>query len=109
MNHDQDAERLSVLEIQDLLDYKAPQPIYRTMLEAGPLAQTGPGVTMTVSREAVNEAGKHPELFSSEGIYDLGNVRPLIPLAVDPPGHSKYRKILDPLFAPKRMDAFEDA
>jgi len=38
----------------------------------------------------------------------LGNVRPLIPLSVDPPEHLKYRKILDPLFAPKKMDAIED-
>ena len=38
----------------------------------------------------------------------MGNVRPLIPLNIDPPEHSKYRKILDPLFAPKRMDARED-
>ena len=37
----------------------------------------------------------------------LGNVRPLIPLNVDPPLHSKYRKLLDPLFAPKRMDEQE--
>ncbi len=64
---------------------------------------------MAVSRDAVNEAAKHPDVFSSGGIYNLGNVRPLIPLAVDPPGHAKYRKILDPLFAPKRMDALEDA
>jgi cytochrome P450 len=27
---------------------------------------------------------------------------------VDPPEHVKYRKILDPLFAPRRMDAIED-
>ena len=38
----------------------------------------------------------------------LGNVRPLIPLNVDPPLHSKYRKLLDPLFAPKRMDEQEE-
>ena len=37
----------------------------------------------------------------------LGNIRPLIPLNVDPPKHSKYRKLLDPLFAPKRMDEQE--
>jgi cytochrome P450 len=29
-------------------------------------------------------------------------------LSVDPPVHVKYRKILDPLFAPKRMEALED-
>ena len=35
-------------------------------------------------------------------------MRPLIPLNVDPPQHSKYRKLLDPLFAPKRMDEQEE-
>ena len=35
-------------------------------------------------------------------------MRPLIPLNVDPPKHSKYRKLLDPLFAPKRMDEQEE-
>jgi cytochrome P450 len=37
----------------------------------------------------------------------MGNVRPLIPLNVDPPLHAKYRKLLDPLFAPRRMDTQE--
>jgi len=32
----------------------------------------------------------------------------LIHLSVDPAKHSKYRTILDPLFAPKRMDAIDD-
>ena len=41
-------------------------------------------------------------------MVQLGNVRPLIPLRVDPPEHVKYRKILDPLFAPRKMDAIED-
>ena len=50
---------------------------------------------------------RHHELFSSIGGLDLGNIRPLIPLNVDPPEHSKYRKILDPLFAPKQMEAQE--
>lgn len=39
---------------------------------------------------------------------NLGNTRPLIPLSVDPPRHVRYRKLLDPLFAPKRTDALED-
>ena len=47
-------------------------------------------------------------MFSSEGLLDLGNVRPLIPLSVDPPNHLRYRKLLDPLFAPRQMDAIEE-
>src|SRR5438552_426494 len=100
MDTDSQAEAAPILAIQQLIDYTAPQPIYRDMLKAGALAELAPGVTMTASRQALNEAAKLPGLFSSEGIYNLGNVRPLIPLAVDPPGHAKYRKILDPLFAP---------
>jgi cytochrome P450 len=66
------------------------------------------GFVMAASREAVDEALKLPMVFSSEGLIDLGNIRPMLPLSVDPPNHLKYRKILDPLFAPKQMDAIEE-
>ena len=39
---------------------------------------------------------------------DLQNIRPLIPLQIDPPDHKKYRKILDPLFAPQQMALLEE-
>jgi cytochrome P450 len=65
------------------------------------------GFTVTFSRELSEHVLRHHELFSSVGGLDLGNIRPLIPLNVDPPEHSKYRKILDPLFAPKQMEAQE--
>jgi cytochrome P450 len=37
----------------------------------------------------------------------IGNVRPLIPLSVDPPDHVKYRRLLDPLFDPKAVAPIE--
>ena len=71
--------------------------------------RTGDNSVMIASRAAVDEVLQDPKRFSSAafGGISLGNVRPLIPLSVDPPNHSKYRKLLDPLFAPKRMDAAE--
>jgi cytochrome P450 len=51
---------------------------------------------------------RDPVRFTSRDLVQLGNVRPLIPLSVDPPEHKKYRRILDPLFAPKKMDEIED-
>jgi cytochrome P450 len=63
---------------------------------------------MVASRQAVEATFKNTDVFSSEGFLELGNVRPLIPLSVDPPRHLKYRKILDPIFAPRQMDAIED-
>jgi cytochrome P450 len=39
----------------------------------------------------------------------LGAGRPLIPLMLDGEEHTKYRKLLDPLFAPKQMARIEPA
>jgi cytochrome P450 len=50
----------------------------------------------------------HPEIFSSAmEAVDLGQTVPLIPLQIDPPKHLKYRKLLDPIFAPKQMNLLE--
>ncbi|HME47936.1 hypothetical protein [Mycobacterium sp.] len=32
----------------------------------------------------------------------------MIPIAVDPPKHAHYRRILDPMLGPKRVDRLED-
>lgn len=94
--------------LMEMLDMAAPQPRYKRMIDDGGFAIPMPGMATAFSREVVEHVLRHHELFSSEGTLELGNIRPLIPLNVDPPKHSKYRKILDPLFAPKRMDAIED-
>jgi len=65
------------------------------------------GLTMTFDRELTEFVLRNHELFSSRVEMNLGNARPLIPLNVDPPSHSKYRKLMDPLFSPKRMDEQE--
>ena len=66
--------------------------------------------SLLVGGEAeVREVLHTPELFSS-GIdaVQIGQIRPLIPLQIDPPEHKKFRRILDPLFAPKRVALLED-
>src|SRR5437763_2504527 len=90
-----------------LFDMSAPQPNYKMLIEQGGLVEPMEGFAMSFGREVTDHVLRHHELFSSNSHLDLGNVRPLIPLNVDPPQHSKYRKILDPLFAPKRMDEQE--
>jgi cytochrome P450 len=91
-----------------LLDMTHPQPRYEGWIEDGGLFCPVEGFAVAASRSAVDEVLRHPELFTSKGIVQLGNIRPLIPLSIDPPDHLGYRKLLDPLFAPKRMDAIED-
>lgn len=85
-----------------------PQPTYKMMRESSAVMRVE-GIGVLVSTwELVDEVLHKPELYSSaltSGV--LKNDRPLIPLQIDPPEHGKFRKILDPLFAPKRMKALE--
>lgn len=94
--------------LDDLFDLAEPQPKYRALLDKGGILCPAEGFVVAASRAVVDEVLRHPERYTSRDLVQLGNVRPLIPLSVDPPEHLKYRKILDPLFAPKKMDAIED-
>ena len=93
--------------LMDLYDLAAPQPKYRELLERTEVVCPMELMAIVASRRAVDATFKDPTTFSSEGFLNLGNTRPLIPLSVDPPRHARYRKVLDPLFAPKRMDTLE--
>ena len=63
---------------------------------------------MISRHEDVMHALRHPELFSSNmDAIDIGNIRPLIPLQIDPPDHVKFRRLLDPLFSPKETAKLE--
>ena len=96
-----------LLASESLSDSADPQPRYQLMVQEQVL-EAMEGVYMVASREAVEATLKNSEVYSSEGGFlELGNVRPLIPLSVDPPRHLTYRKILDPIFAPKQMDLIE--
>ena len=96
------------VDLDALFDMSAPQPNYKALIERGGYVEAMEGFSVTFSRELTDHVLRHHEVFSSNSHLDLGNVRPLIPLNVDPPAHSKYRKLLDPLFAPKRMDEQEE-
>jgi cytochrome P450 len=62
------------------------------------------GTFVVSGADAVEFATKHPEIFSSEEAFDrLGSPLRLIPIAVDPPDHARYRRLLDRFFAPKQM------
>ena len=85
----------------------APQASYRMMQELTPVLRLD-GMVMISRHEDVMHALRHPELFSSNmDAIDIGNVRPLIPLQIDPPDHVKFRRLLDPLFSPKEVAKLE--
>jgi cytochrome P450 len=63
---------------------------------------------MSFAREDTEYIVRNHAMFSSACNLDMGNVRPIIPINIDPPQHTRYRKLLDPLFSARRMDAQED-
>jgi cytochrome P450 len=84
-----------------------PLPAYRALRDRCPVSR-GAGMlegthAVYLSRyEDVQWALKHPETFSSSfEAVSIGQEHPLIPLQIDPPEHAKYRRLLDPEFAPK--------
>lgn len=77
--------------------------MYKALRESTPVFRSPQAVVLSRLAD-IEMALKHTELFSSNmDAVDLGNIRPLIPLQVDPPEHAKYRRILDPLFTPREM------
>jgi cytochrome P450 len=107
---------LSDVDLQAIADGERamannPQPVYRLMRENMPAVEIVPSVSgpmgIVCHRRDIEEAFRHPEIFASTEAVNLQNVRPLIPLNIDPPDHKKYRKILDPLFAPRAVARLE--
>jgi cytochrome P450 len=85
-----------------------PQPVFKAMRECPVMPVEGMGVLLS-TKAVIDEALRHPEIFTSNmTAVDLKNARPLIPLQIDPPDQKKYRKLLDPIFAPRKMAAMED-
>ncbi|HZM54520.1 MAG TPA: cytochrome P450, partial [Acidimicrobiales bacterium] len=86
-----------------------PQPMFKVLRDTVPVMPVeGMGVVLTRKLD-VDEVLRHPEIFSSNtDAVDLKNIRPLIPLQIDPPEHKKFRKLLDPIFAPREVAHLEE-
>lgn len=88
----------------------APQDAYRRLRSSCPVARSDHGLpgVYVFGYEDVQWALRHPEVFSSSAdALDVGQEQPLIPLQVDPPLHTRYRRLLNPPFTPKRIAELE--
>jgi cytochrome P450 len=94
--------------VTDLAASQDPRAVARAMREQ-PVVTIDGLFTLITRRHDIESALRDPATFSSKAeAVNLGNTRPLIPLQIDPPKHVKYRRILDPLFAPRKMAPLED-
>ena len=80
---------------------------YRIVRDAGPITKTHRGYLLS-SSEYVEYALKHPELFSSQRAFDMvGSPLPMVPIAFDPPEHTRYRHILQPFVGPREVAGWQ--
>jgi cytochrome P450 len=85
-----------------------PQPMFRQLRASTPVLRISDSMVVLTRKADIDDAFKRPEVFSSNSsAVDLGNVRPLIPLQIDPPDHVRYRRLLDPLFTPRAMERLQ--
>lgn len=82
-------------------ELRAQCPVHRSDFNGSP--------SVYVSRfEDAMWALRHPEVFSSSAeALDMGQDQPLIPLQVDPPEHTQYRRLLNPEFVPREIAKLE--
>jgi cytochrome P450 len=91
------------LNINDLPFAEDRTRAWRELREAGEAVSSGDELVLT-SAAAVEFAAKKPEVFSSAKAFDrLGSPVPLVPIAIDPPDHTRFRRVLDPFFGPRKM------
>ena len=77
---------------------------WNALLSAGPVTVSDTGVYFLSAADVVEEAATNPELFSSQGAFELfGSPFPMVPIAFDRPQHTRYRRTLDKFFGPRRM------
>ncbi|HEY6474676.1 MAG TPA: cytochrome P450 [Acidimicrobiales bacterium] len=90
-----------------------PQPLFKGLRAEMPIMPidmpSGVKGVLLTKKEDIMVALRQPDVFSSNmDAVDLKNKRPMIPLQIDPPDHKKYRKLLDPIFAPRKMAAMDE-
>ena len=89
----------------------APHDAYRQLREGCPVARSdfagSPAVYLS-RYDDVLWALRNPEIFSSAvDALSIGEEQPLIPLQVDPPEHTRYRRLLNPEFVPRKVAELE--
>lgn len=75
---------------------------WNTLRDAGPVVFMNGHYYLT-RREDVLAALRNPKIFSSRILQPPGNPLPVVPLAFDPPEHTRYRKALQPYFSPHAL------
>lgn len=82
---------------------------WRFFRDQGDVFQDTQGDYYITSYETIRFIEQNPKIFSSKDAFEFNRSPvPLIPLAIDPPDHVRYRRILDPLFSPRQLNPLQE-
>ncbi|MCU1344957.1 MAG: cytochrome [Acidimicrobiia bacterium] len=100
---------LGVDETQTVWGQDAHQ-VWRDLAARGAVVRTDangcPMKALVATPSAVDEMLHRPDILSSNpNAVFIGSEKGLPPIQFDPPEHGRYRRLFDPLFGPKRMNA----
>jgi cytochrome P450 len=89
-----------------------PQVLWKEIRDEAPYLRTDACITLFRFADCA-EVNRRPEVLGFGGALGdehlLGSPRPLIPEEIDGPEHKKYRRLLDPMFAPRVMGELEES
>jgi cytochrome P450 len=83
-----------------------PQTLYSELAARCPVAYNEMGIPILLSMDDILFVNKHRSVEQASKF--LGSNRPAIPLGLDGPEHTKYRRLLDPVFTAKRVAPLAD-
>jgi len=86
---------------------EAPQVLYAERIEECPVRVENGVVIFHKMTDSVELMRNKAVVQPGNGLL-MGSPRPLLPLDLDGPLHTKYRKLMDPLFAPREVNQLED-
>jgi cytochrome P450 len=87
-----------------------PHPVYERLRQECPVVRREGrerGEVFLSRYEDIFWAMRHPAFFTSEDLDLYLGEQPQIPLEVDPPQHTKYRRLLNPQFVPREIEKHE--
>jgi cytochrome P450 len=91
-----------VLRFEELPVAESRTAAYKIVRDAGPVARDDHGAYVITTSEAAEFVLRQPGLFSSKRAFDgVGSPVPMVPIGTDPPEHTRYRRVLQPMFSPR--------
>ena len=96
--------------VQALKSVPHPQRFYHDKAQDVRAERAPDGAVWLYRHDDILAINRHPAVLGTGGRGgSFGNDNPLIPLEIDGEDHRKWRRLLDPLFAPKQVVLLEDS